>query len=114
MKLDFSKHLEAQDMIWIIENEKGMSATEAVKCSVNEKIYHSIMDVKWASIALSLGGHDDPERKWETLENPIVEIDFNDNQLYLIEKVRKKENVNIITAIIYFLLFTMDSMGYHI
>lgn len=91
MKLDFSKHLEAQDMIWIIENEKGMSATEAVKCSVNEKIYHSIMDVKWASIALSLWGHDDPERKWETLENPIVEIDFNDNQLYLIEKVRKKK-----------------------
>lgn len=114
MKLDFSNHLEAQDMIWIIEQEKGISATEAVGFSVNEKIYSSILNAGWASMALSLWGHDDPDRKWEILENPNVEIDFDDNQLYLIEKVKKKENVNIITAIIYFLLFTMDSMGYHI
>lgn len=114
MKLDFSNHLEAQDMIRIIEHDKSLSTKEAVYFSVNEKIYHAIIEAGWASIALSMWGHDDPERKWETMETPFLEIEFSENMHDLINKIIEREHVDIETAISYFLLFTMDSMGYHI
>lgn len=114
MRLDFSEHFEAQDMISIIERDKNLSAEDAICFSINEKTYRSIVEAGWASIALSMWGHDEPEREWETMETPCLEIAFDEPKLDLISKIMKKERIDAETAISYFLLFTVNSMGYHI
>ncbi len=114
MKLDFSNHPEAQDMISIIMHDKGISIVEAIDFAINKKNYQSIIQTGWASIALSLWGHADPEREWESIETSCLEIELEESKCDLINKVVKKERVDVETAVSYFLIFTMDSMGYHI
>lgn len=114
MNLDFSNHHETQDMIKIIEADKNLTAADAIEFSINENIYKRIIDTGWASIALSMWGHAEPDRKWSVLESPHLEIEIDEEKEQLINKVIKKERVDLETAISYFILFTMDSMGYHI
>lgn len=114
MKLNFENHAEAQDMIKIIQKEKEMSVVDAIAYSVNDRMYNKIIEEGWASIALGLWGHDEPERQWDKLEYPCVEVEFEESKMKLIEEIVKNEKVEIETAVSYFLLFTMDYLGYHI
>ncbi len=114
MKLNFESHPEAQDMIKIIEKDKGLSAPDAIKFCINQDIYNEILKAGWASIALPLWGHDDPYRKWSRMDTPYVEVEIEESKQKLVNDIAKKEDVDIETAICYFLLFTMDAMGYHI
>lgn len=114
MKLDFKNHPAAQDMIKIIERDKRLETSEAIKFSVNDKMYNKIVNTGWASIALNLWGHDDPEREWDEMENPCVDVEIEEDKNRLIEAIAKKEKVDIETAVSYFLIFTMDFLGYHI
>jgi hypothetical protein len=114
VKLDFTNYEATQDMIKLIEKEKRLSAPAAIEFSVNAKIYRRIIDAGWGSIALPIWGHDEPERKWLSLDNPIIEINIEETNLKMIHEVAVKENINIETAVSYFLLFTMKSLGYHI
>lgn len=114
MKLDFESHPEAQDMIKIIEKDKGLPAPDAIRFSINQDIYNEIVKASWASIALSMWGHDDPYRKWSRMDTPYVEVEIEENKKKLVNDIAKKEDVDIETAVCYFLLFTMDAMGYHI
>lgn len=113
-KLDFTDHTEAQDMIKLIEKDKGLAVSEVIDFSVNIENFNQILDNGWGSIALSLWGHDDPERDWLTMDNPYIEVDLTGEKLQLIDKIAKKDKVDTETAVAYFLLFTMDSLGYHI
>jgi hypothetical protein len=113
-KLDFSKHLAAQDMMKIVMKKKGLTEQESIKISVNREMYQQIIDKGYASIALSLWGHGGPNRKWETLNEPIVEIEFDEFAQRLLNEIMEKEETDIETAVSYFLLFTMQALGYHI
>lgn len=112
--INFKGNTAAQDMVRIVMAEKGLSAEEAILFSINRDIYQCILNAGYASIALGLWGHDDPERKWKTLKAKCVEIEFDKLRQNLIDDLMKKEKVDFETAISYFLLFTMDSLGYHI
>lgn len=112
--INFSEHLDAQDMIKIIMKDKGLSAEDAVKFSVNKTIYQRIRKTGYASIALDLWGHDDPEREWNVLDAPIIDVEFDKLSKNLIDDIMEKEKVNFEIAIAYFLLFTMEALGYHI
>jgi len=68
----------------------------------------------YASIAFDLWGHDDPERKWYKLSNPVIELDLSEEKRKLIYNIAKRENVTIEIAVGYFMIFVMDSLGYHI
>lgn len=57
---------------------------------------------------------DNPERVWNTLSNPVIDLKLDKLQGRLIEDISEKENVDYKTAICYFLIFTMDYLGYHI
>jgi len=114
VKLDFSKKLAAQDMIKIVMKEKGLSVKEAIDFSINHEIYQSILKAGYASIALDLWGHGGPVRKWEKPDNPVIEIEFDKLKERLVDEIAEKEEVDTVTAISYFLLFTMASLGYHI
>lgn len=113
-KFDFTNQLAPQDMLKIIMRDKNLSKEEALKYAINEQIAKRIIDTRWGAIALPIWGHDDPERKWMKLDIPFFETDLSEKQLQLITLVKKYEETDTITAISYFLLFTMESLGYHI
>ena len=114
MKLDLSDNAAAQDMIRIIMREKDLSANDAVTFAVNRDMHQKILKEGYASIAFDLWGHDNPERVWYTLQNPVVNLEFDKLQEKLIEDISEKENVNYEIAICYFLIFAMAHLGYHI
>lgn len=114
MKLNLKNNLAAQDMIRIVMKEKGLSAREAIEFSVNREIHQRIIKAGYASIALDLWGHDDPEREWDVLDEPIIELEFDKLKENLVQAIAEKENIDIETAVCYFLIFTMDFLGYHI
>jgi len=113
-KLDLSDRPEMQDIIKIIMERKGLSEVESIAFSINRDISDRILTTGWASIALPLWGHGDPKREWEMLDKPIIEIEFDELKQSLINEIIEKENINIETAISYCLLFTVESLGYHI
>lgn len=114
LKLDFSNNLAAQDMINIIMKKENLSGKEAVEYAINYDMYGRIVRTGWASIAFDLWGHGDPERNWTKLKNPIIEIEVDSVKEHLITDITKKENVDTEMAIGYFLIFVMESLGYHI
>jgi hypothetical protein len=113
-KLDLTKRLDMQDMLQIVMNKKGLSAREALEYSINEAIYNRVLDTGYASIALDLWGHGDPEREWLKLDNPRISIEFDESRQSLIDRIGVEEKVNTKTSIAYFLLYTMEALGYHI
>lgn len=114
MKLDLRNYPAGQDMIRIVMRDKGMSAEDAVDFAINRSNHDKIVYKGWASIALGLWGHDDYERKWETLDEPVLEIELDDLKTRLIEDISEREEVDIETAVCYFLIFTMEALGYHV
>ncbi|MCL2496324.1 MAG: hypothetical protein FWF04_02780 [Clostridiales bacterium] len=114
VKLDLSNHPAAQDMVRLIMEKKGLPVKEAINFSINHDIYNRILETGYAFIAVDLWGHGGPNRKWEVLGEPLIEIDFDEIRQGLINNVIEKEKVSMETAISYFLLFTMESFGYHI
>ena len=100
IQLDFTNLCAAQDMIAIIQKERNCTVQEAILFSIN--------------FAYSLWGHDDPERKWLFLNSPKVDVEFSETDIKYLKKVAKAEKVKVATAVCYFLVFTMQSLGYHI
>ena len=113
IKLDLKSNAAAQD-IRIIMKEKELSAQDVVVFAVNRDMHQKILKQGYASIALDLWGHDNPGQVWDTLAVPVVDLKFDKLQERLIEDISEKQNVDYETAICYFLIFTMDSLGYHI
>lgn len=114
LNIDLSRYLSSQDMVRIIMRDKNLSVEDALDYAINKTIYKNIINAGYASIALDLWGHDDPEREWDVLENSLIEVDFDKLKKSLIDDLMKKEDVDLETAISYFLLFTMEALGYHI
>ncbi|MBS6798441.1 MAG: hypothetical protein KH297_01050 [Firmicutes bacterium] len=114
LKLNFTENPTAQDMISIVMKDKNLSEKDAVEFSINLEMYGKIVKEGYASIAFDLWGHDNPERKWKRLKNPIIEINIDAEKERLIADIAKRENVGTEMAVGYFLIFMMDSLGYHI
>ncbi|HCC34132.1 MAG TPA: hypothetical protein DEQ02_00235 [Ruminococcaceae bacterium] len=114
IKLNFTNNLAAQDMIRIVMKEKDLAEKEAIEYSINRDIYQKILEEGYASIALDIWGHDNPEREWSVLDKPIFELSLDKLKERLVEDIAEKEDVDTETAICYFLIFTMDFLGYHI
>lgn len=114
MRLDFTETDAAQDMVRIIMRDKGITAPEALSFAVNEKTYKDILKKEYGDLAYGLWGHDDPYRKWDCLDNPIVEVEFSPAQSRFIDDIVKTTKTDPMRAICYFLIFTMDRLGYHI
>ena len=114
MKLDLNKNAAAQDMIRIIMHDKSLLPDEAVRFAINRQMHQKILQEGYASIAFDLWGHDNPEREWDKLDNPIIEVDLDKLSTRLVEDIMEKEDVSAELAVCYFLIFTMDYLGYHI
>lgn len=114
MILDLSNNAAAQDMIRIIMREKNLLVNDAIDFAINRDIHQRILKEGYASIAFDLWGHDDPEREWDILDEPIIDLELDNLRGRLVEDIAEKQDVDTETAICYFLIFTMDFLGYHI
>lgn len=112
--LDFTNNANAQDMLVKIMKEKNINSEKAVLSSITQKIFIRIIETGWGQIALPIWGHDNPYREWEKLDDPVVNFKLSKDKEHLVSIVMEKENVSFETAILYFMLFTLESLGYHI
>lgn len=113
-KLDFSEDLSAQDMLSTIMKEKNLTAEKAVLSCITQKNCVTILATGWADMAVSLWGHADPDKEYEELAKPRFEIKPSVDKIRLLEIVMEKERVPLDTAVLYFMIFTLESLGYHI
>ncbi|MCD7724575.1 MAG: hypothetical protein LUI12_03335 [Clostridiales bacterium] len=114
MKFDFTKEPIAQDMIFLLMKEKGLTKEDAVSYAINMEIADSILSEGWASIALPIWGHGNPDREFNILDNPVIEVELSELQKKLLKLVAEQEKVTKKEALEYFILFTMRELGYHI
>ena len=114
ISIDFSNDAKAQDMLVAIMKEKNLTPEKAILSSITQKIFVRIIETGWGQTALPMWRHDNPYRKLEKLDNPVVKIKLSKDKERLVSIVMEKENVHFKTAIMYFMLFTLESLGYHI
>ena len=107
LQLDFTNHKEAQDMIKIIAQEKILSITEAVQFAITPDIYRRALDTGWGAHALPVWGHSDHRRIWQKFDNPKIEVELKSEEFRLLENLAQTEDVDIETAVAYFLIFSM-------
>ena len=103
--IDFSDDIKAQDMLRKIMKSKNLTTEKAILSSITQKNCINILSTGWAGIAVSFWGHDDPDREFEQLDNPIVEIKLSKDKIRLLEIVMEKEEVALEEAILYFMIF---------
>ena len=94
--------------------DKNLSVQDAIDFAINRDMHQKILKEGYASIALDLWGHDNPEREWDVLDEPIIDLELDKLRGRLVEDIAEKQDVDAETAICYFLIFTMDFLGHHI
>lgn len=114
IKLDFTKYPAAQDMIKIIEKERELSTSDAITYAITSERAAQIMQTGWADIAVSQWDHGNPNREWNIMNSPIIDINLEEGKLSILNLIKKKTKKNTETVISYFLIFTMESLGHHI
>lgn len=112
--LNFSNNAIAQDMLVKIMKEKNLNPEKAILSSITQKIFIRIIETGWGEVALPIWGHDNPERTWGKLDDPIVKIKLSKDKERLVNLIMEKEDVPFEVAILYCMLFTLESLGYHI
>ena len=112
--IDFSKETDAQDMLSKIMKKKNLTPEKALLSTITQKNCVTILSTGWAGMAVSLWGHADPDGEREKMEDPIVKIKLSKDKERLISIVMEKENVSFDEALLYFMIFTLESLGYHI
>ena len=114
ISIDFSNDAKAQDMLVAIMKEKNLTPEKAILSSITQKIFVRIIETGWGQVALPMWRHDNPYKKLEKLDDPVVKIKLSKDKERLVSVIMEKENVHFKTAIMYFMLFTLESLGYHI
>ena len=114
LSINYADDEIAQDMICTIMKEKNLTPAKAVLSSITQRNCVTILSTGWAGIAVSHWGHDNPDREWKTLENPVVELKLSKDKERLVAIVMEKEKISLPDALLYFMIFTLSSLGYHI
>ena len=112
--LDFTDAIEAQDMISKVMKHKNLPPEKAILSCINQKNCLNVLSTGWAGMAVSLWGHADPDGEREKLENPKIQIKVTKDKADLLSIVMKEEKVSVIDAVLYFMIFTLEALGYHI
>ena len=114
IRFNFKDAVNPQDMLKKIMREKNLSAEKAITSSITQKNCIRIIETGYASVALQMWGHADPYSEKEKLDNTIVEFKLSKDKERLVNLIMEKEDVSFDQAILYFMLFTLESLGYHI
>ena len=91
-----------------------LTPAKAVLSSIMQRNCVTILSTGWAGIAVSHWGHANPDREWQTLENPVVELKLSKDKERLVAIVMEKEKISLPEALQYFMIFSLEALGYHI
>lgn len=97
-----------------IMKHKNLPPDKAILSTITQKNCIRIIETGYSGVALSLWGHDNPYREWEKLDNTTVKFKLNKDKERLVNIIMEKEEVNFPTAVLYFMLHSLESLGYHI
>jgi hypothetical protein len=114
IRFDFTGNEVAQDMLVLVQKKKNLTLSEAIDYALSPDNYRKVIKEKWSQIAIEMWDHGDPERVWNTLENPIVEMELDENKIKALKDVEQVEKVNLEMALTCFLVFTVEMLGYHV
>lgn len=114
LEFNLSMEFALQDMICIIMEKENLSEAEAIKLAINKDNRDRIIQTGWASTAVDLWGHADPDRKWKKMEKLVINVDLDLDKEFLLTEISAIYDIEIEEALGYFLIFTMENMGYHI
>ena len=112
--IDFSKDSNAQDMLSKIMKKKNLTSEKALLSTITQKNCVTILASGWAGMAVSMWGHADPSGEREKLDDPIFKIKLSKDKERLVGIVMEKEDVSFSEALLYFMIFALESLGYHI
>ena len=112
--IDFTDDENAQDMIVKVMKEKNVSPAKAITGSIKSDNFIDIIEEGYASIALPLWGHADQYSEKEKLDNPVITFKLTPHKEKMIKAVIKEEDVQFKEAVLYFVLFELSHLGYHI
>ena len=101
-------------MLSKIMKKKNLTPEKALLSTITQKNCVTILATERAGMAVSLWGHADPDREREKLEDPVIKIKLSKDKERLIGIVMEKEAVSFDEAILYFMIFTLETLGYHI
>ncbi|MBQ7374280.1 MAG: hypothetical protein IJW64_06970 [Clostridia bacterium] len=114
LSINYADDEIAQDMICTIMKEKNLTPAKAILSSITQRNCVTILSTGWAGIAVSHWGHANPDREWQTLENPVVELKLSKDKERLVAIVMEKEKISLAEALQYFMIFSLEALGYHI
>lgn len=112
--VDFTDDENAQDMIVKVMKEKNISSSKAITGSITSNNFINIVEAGYASIALPIWGHADPYSEKEKLDNPVITFKLTSRKMIMVEAIMKNEDVQFEEAVLYFVLFELSRLGYHI
>ncbi len=112
--LNFEDDEDVQDMISKITHKKNITAEKAITSSITQRNCIRIIESGFAKIASTMWGHDNPEAIKDKLDKPIIEVKLSKEKKRLVDLIIDKEEVSYQQAIICFLTFELEHLGYHI
>lgn len=112
--VDFTDDIKAQDMLITIMKAKKLTEAKAILSSINKENGLSILSTGWAEQAVSLWGHNDQYKTFDKLDNPKIKVKLSLEKACMLQMIEEKEKVSLTTAILYFMIFDLESLGYHI
>ena len=101
-------------MIVNVMKEKNISSSKAITGSITSNNFINIVEAGYASIALPIWGHADPYSEKEKLDNPVITFKLTSRKMIMVEAIMKNEDVQFEEAVLYFVLFELSRLGYHI
>ena len=113
LRIDFSGYDEAQDMIMRIAEEKSISPQESVECAIGSIPLKRVRE-GYAQIAIDIWGHDDPEREWEVLDDPVIVIELGANVFESILELSREKELYVQEVLTHYLVYLLEDMGHHI
>ena len=112
--VDFTDDIKAQDMLITIMKAKKLTEAKAILSSINKENGLSILSTGWAEQAVSLWGHNDHYKTFNKLDKQKIKVRLSLEKACMLQMIEEKEKVSLTTAILYFMIFDLESLGYHI
>ena len=114
IKLDLSSDERAQDMVCTIMRDKKLSPDKAILSCISDKNCLDAISTGWSDIAVHSWGHFDPDYQFAKLPNPQLQLKFDKKIVQMIGLVMKVEKVSFKDALLSFMIFELEALGYHI
>lgn len=114
IRLDLSGDEKSQDMVCTLVKHKKLSPDKAILSAVTDSRCLTVLSTGWALEAIHFWGHFDPDYKFTKLQNPILDIKLNESLAQMLGLVMRVQKISFKDALLSFMIFELEHIGYHI